>query len=85
MELNCYDDEDNPSFGWEVYVQRLVSGFRALVSVNKHPNLTISAAIFNIGKVLWKLLLPLTSRTRTIRGTVRVRFLVFRASTMGIR
>lgn len=38
MELNCYDDEENPSFGWEVYVQRLVSGFRTLVSVAKHPN-----------------------------------------------
>ncbi|MCJ1427912.1 hypothetical protein MMC29_005818 [Sticta canariensis] len=23
MDLNCYDEEENPSFGWEVYVQRL--------------------------------------------------------------
>lgn len=24
MELNCYDEEDNPRCGWNVYVQRLV-------------------------------------------------------------
>ncbi|MCJ1462795.1 hypothetical protein MMC07_001398 [Pseudocyphellaria aurata] len=23
MELNCYDNEDNPTYGWDVYVQRL--------------------------------------------------------------
>lgn len=26
MELNCYDDDDNPTFGWNVFVQRLVIG-----------------------------------------------------------
>lgn len=24
MELNCYDDEDNPADGWDICVQRLV-------------------------------------------------------------
>ena len=25
MELNCYDEDDNPAYGFDVYVQRLVS------------------------------------------------------------
>ncbi|KAL8802479.1 MAG: hypothetical protein Q9182_003787 [Xanthomendoza sp. 2 TL-2023] len=25
MELSCYDEDDNPSYGWDVYAQRLVS------------------------------------------------------------
>lgn len=25
MELNCYDEEDNPTYGWDVYVQRFVN------------------------------------------------------------
>lgn len=25
MELNCYDDDDSPGYGWDVYAQRLVS------------------------------------------------------------
>lgn len=25
MELSCYDEDDNPTYGWDVYAQRLVS------------------------------------------------------------
>ncbi|KAL8788453.1 MAG: hypothetical protein Q9213_001676 [Squamulea squamosa] len=25
MELSCYDEDDNPAYGWDVYAQRLVS------------------------------------------------------------
>ena len=25
MELNCYDPDDSPAYGWDAYVQRLVS------------------------------------------------------------
>ena len=25
MELNCYDEDDNPTYGWDMYVQRIVS------------------------------------------------------------
>ena len=25
MELNCFDEDDNPKFGWNVYPQRTVS------------------------------------------------------------
>lgn len=31
MELNCYDDDDNPTFGWNVYVQRLVIIIESLI------------------------------------------------------
>lgn len=35
MELNCYDNDDNPSYGWDVYVQRLVRRSLALRRLNE--------------------------------------------------
>lgn len=39
MELNCYDDEDNPTFGWDIYVQRLV---------NLYPMIDLLCLVINL-------------------------------------
>lgn len=41
MELNCYDAEDSPTYGWDVYVQRLVRIFRSFVGLTKRANLKL--------------------------------------------
>ena len=41
MELNCLDDEDNATYGWDVYVQRLVWYPFALGASVTHTNKTL--------------------------------------------
>lgn len=41
MELNCYDKDDNPIYGWDVYVQRLVRSFHAFLGLAMRANLRL--------------------------------------------
>lgn len=39
MELSCYDEDDNPTYGWDIHTQRLVSS--SLYSILHHPRLNL--------------------------------------------
>ena len=41
MELNCYDKDDNPTYGWDVYVQRLVRSFHTFLGLATRANLRL--------------------------------------------
>lgn len=61
MELNCYDDEDNPTFGWDVYVQRLV---------NLYPMIDLLSLVIDLRFI--ELLCPVQGGSN--RGSWRTRY-----------